>query len=96
MPTDSDAPSPSVPHDQMLSVEDVAKILNVSRPYVAALADAGELGVVARVDDGKRRIPATAVQAYCTKQFSKSRDALGELAKISQEAGLYNFDTRGR
>jgi len=80
----------------MFSVEVVAKILNVSRPYVVALADSGALGVVARTEGGKRRIPATAVDAYCVQQRSMSRNALAELAAISQQAGLYNPDTRGR
>jgi len=96
MPTGSDAPSPSISDDRVFSVEDVAKILNVSRPYVAALADAGTLGEVARTEGGKRRISTTAVEAYCARQRSTSRDALGELAAISQEAGLYNADTRER
>jgi excisionase family DNA binding protein len=95
MPTGSDTPSPSVPDDRMFSVEEVAKVLNVSRPYVTALADSGALGVVGRTESGKRRIPATAVDAYCVQQRSMSRSALAEIAAISQQAGLYNSDTRG-
>ncbi|WP_062169002.1 helix-turn-helix domain-containing protein [Burkholderia sp. PAMC 26561] len=95
MPTDFDASGPLVPDDRTLSVDDVAKILNVSRPYVVALADSGQLGVVVRTEDGKRRIRAAAVEAYRTERITRSRDSLDELAAISQGAGLYNADRRG-
>lgn len=94
MLTDFNAPAPSVPDDQMLSTENVAEILNVSRPFVVSLADAGRLGVVGRTKDGQRRIPASAVEAYRTEQITRSRDALDELAGISQAAGLYDPDVK--
>lgn len=94
MPTDFDAVRPAVPGDRMLSSDEVAKILNVSRPYVGTLADSGRLGVVARAEDGRRRIPAAAVEAYRTEQMTRSRNALDELAAISQAAGLYNSDVK--
>jgi hypothetical protein len=96
MPTGSDASSPSVPDDQMLSVDDVAKVLNVSNKYVVALADLGELGKVARTADGNRKISVAAVEALRTTQKLRGRDALRDLAAASQEGGLYKSDTRGR
>ena len=53
MPTDFNAPEPSVPDAQMLPTEDVAKILNVFRTFVVSLVDAGRLGVVSRTDKGE-------------------------------------------
>ena len=96
MPTGSGGPSPSVTDGRMFSVEEAARVLNVSRPYVVALAESGALGIVARTKAGKRRISATAVDAYCAQQRSMSRNALAELAAISQEVGCHNSDTRGR
>ncbi|WP_408407360.1 helix-turn-helix domain-containing protein [Paraburkholderia sediminicola] len=88
---------PPEPDDQMLSTEDVAKILNVRRQYVVTLADSGKLSVVTRANDGQRRIPAAAVEACRTEQMTRSRNALDELAVISQAAGLYNSEvTNGR
>lgn len=94
MPTDSDASGPLVPDDRTLSADDVAKFLNVSRPYVVTLADSGQLGVVVRTKDGKRRIRAAAVEAYRIEQITRSRDSLDELAAISQGVGLHNADRR--
>ncbi|AME23730.1 hypothetical protein AXG89_07585 [Burkholderia sp. PAMC 26561] len=78
----------------MLSTEGIAEILNVSCPYVVMLVDSGQLGVVARAEDGKRRIPVAAVEAYRTEQTTRSRNALDELAALSQGIGLYNTHKR--
>ncbi|MFT4437892.1 helix-turn-helix domain-containing protein [Caballeronia sp. 15715] len=77
-------------HDRMLSTGEVATILNVSRPYVVRLADSGQLGAVKRNADGRRLIPAAAVEDYRREQNSNATIALNELAVISQEAGLYD------
>ncbi|MFM0126712.1 helix-turn-helix domain-containing protein [Paraburkholderia sediminicola] len=94
MPTDFDAARPAVPDDRMLSTKDVAKILNVSRPFVVRLADAGKLGVVEKTEAGQRRIPAAAVETYRSEQEAKAHDALAQLGAISQEAGLYGSDVK--
>ena len=86
MPTALDAAA----HDRMLSTGEVATILNVSRPYVVRLADSGQLGAVKRKADGRRLIPAAAVEDYRREQNSNATIALNELAVISQEAGLYD------
>ena len=91
MPRDFDAASMD---GRMLSIEEIADILNVSRPFVVTLADAGKLGVVERGEDGQRRIPAAAVETYRSEQGAKGRDALDELGAISQGAGLYGSDVK--
>jgi hypothetical protein len=40
--------------DRTLSTENVAQILNVSRPYVVKLTDSGKLGVIEKTEDGQR------------------------------------------
>jgi excisionase family DNA binding protein len=87
MPTDFYAASA---HDRMLSTGEVATILNVSRPYAARLADSGQLGAVKKEADGRRLIPAAAVEDFRREQNSKATIALSELSVISQEAGLYD------
>ncbi|MFM0179081.1 helix-turn-helix domain-containing protein [Paraburkholderia aspalathi] len=91
MPRDFDATSPE---GGMLSIEEIADILNVSRRLVVTLADAGKLGAVERTEDGQRRIPAAAVETYRSEQRAKARDALDELGAISQGAGLYGSDVK--
>jgi excisionase family DNA binding protein len=76
--------------DRLLSTEEVARILNVSRPYVAKLADAGNLGVVEHTEGKHRRILASAVEAYRRSRQAKSRQALRKLTELSQSAGLYD------
>jgi excisionase family DNA binding protein len=80
-----EAATPSGERGRMLSTEEVAKRLNVSRPYVIKLADAGKLGVVEKTEGGQRRISAEAVEAYRGELQSRSRKALKELGEDSQE-----------
>jgi excisionase family DNA binding protein len=91
MPRDFDAASMD---GQTLSIEVIADILNVSRLFVVALADAGKLGVVETGENGQRRILAAAVETYRSEQEAKARDALDELSAISQGAGLYGSDVK--
>ncbi|WP_176060936.1 helix-turn-helix domain-containing protein [Paraburkholderia sp. BCC1876] len=91
MPRDFDATSAE---GRMLSIEEIADILNVSRPFAVTLADAGKLGVVERGEDGQRRIPAAAVKTYHSERRAKARAALDELGAISQGAGLYGSDVK--
>ena len=71
----------------LLSTADVAGILNVSRAYVTQLADAGQLGDVHKTADGRRQIPAAAVEVYREEQLARSRKAL-EDSPLSRNAGL--------
>lgn len=91
MPGDFDATSPE---GRMLSIDEIADILNVSRPFAVTLADAGKLGVVETGDDGQRRISAAVVGTYSNEQRARARDALAELAAMSQGAGLYSSDIK--
>lgn len=87
-----EAARPSAPDNRMLSTEEAAKALNVSRPYVIKLADSGKLGVVERTEGSHRRIPAAAVHAYREQRQTESREAMQELVAVSQEARLYDAD----
>lgn len=85
-----DAARPSLREDRMLSTENVAQILNVSRPYVVKLADSGELGAIEKTEGGQRRIPAAAAETYRSERQAKSRKALEDLATTSEKSRLYD------
>jgi excisionase family DNA binding protein len=85
-----DTARPSLREGRMLSTEDVAQILNVSRPYVVKLADSGKLGTIEKTEGGQRRIPAAAAEAYRSERQAKSRKALEDLATTSEKGHLYD------
>lgn len=89
-PMDNPAENPQVPPatsaelpkpgPKYLTTEQAAKVLNVSRPYVIALADAGTLKGVMRTLAKHRRISETEVLRMCElmhtqmpKAFRRSR-----------------------
>jgi excisionase family DNA binding protein len=55
--------APRGPQD-LLTTTEAAELLDVSRPYVAMLADIGKLGEVRRTEGGHRRLQASAVHAF--------------------------------
>jgi len=85
-----------------LSTVEAAKILNMSRPYVIMLCDAGKLGPIEVTDGGHRRIPREAVEHYRLHTLTQYDDAPTP-RQAGVEAGLYEHDdshytnvTRGR
>ncbi|KGX39705.1 helix-turn-helix domain-containing protein [Burkholderia pseudomallei] len=75
--------SSAAPGDTLLTTAEAATKLEVSRPYVSMLCDAGKLGKVVVTKGGHRRIRAPAVEAYLAarvKQF--------EGAPSPREAGV--------
>ncbi len=76
--------------DTVLTTAEVAAQLEVSRPYVAMLCDAGKLGRVTKTEGGHRRISAAAVAAYMAE---RSKDAGGPSPREAGiAAGLYEHD----
>jgi excisionase family DNA binding protein len=60
----------------------------VSRPYVIKLIDEGVLPV--RMVGSHRRIPYADLAAYKLEQSARSKAAMTELMRISEEMGLYD------
>lgn len=71
-----------------VSTVEAAKILNMSRPYVIMLCDAGKLGPIEVTDGGHRRIPREAVERYRLQALTQYDDALTP-RQAGVEAGLY-------
>ena len=72
-----------VPRGTMLTTQEAADMLNVSRPHLTKLLKIGE---IAFVPVGKhRRVPQEALMAYKARRDRGREDALAELARLGQE-----------
>ena len=74
--------------EDLLTTAEAAKKLNVSRPYVSMLCDAGKLGSVRTTEGGHRRIRPSAIEAYLTAQNQALGDAVSP-REAGVLAGLY-------
>lgn len=73
-----------VPVSQMLTTQQAADILNVSRPFLIGLLDRGE---IAHTTVGRhRRIQAEDLFAYREQRAMRRDEALSELAALDGEA----------
>jgi excisionase family DNA binding protein len=71
------------PYGAMLTTQQAADILNVSRPHLTKLLKAGEIPheMVGR----HRRVPLADVMAYRAAKRAARSDALDELARLGQD-----------
>lgn len=76
-----------LPTHAELTTQQAADLLNVSRPYVIKLLDAGELAH--RKVGTHRRIRIDDLQAYQRAQALAGKRAADELTELSQNLGLY-------
>ncbi|MFM0033941.1 helix-turn-helix domain-containing protein [Paraburkholderia strydomiana] len=74
--------------NQIMTVAEVAAMLNVSPAYVVALIRDGKLPASANAK-GIRAVVRTDAEAYRLRAKRHGRKALEELARVSQEAGIY-------
>lgn len=75
-----------VPMAKELTTQQAADFLNVSRPYLIGLLEQGELNHT--LVGTHRRIRFDDLLAYKEKMVNKSKAAMDELMKLSQELGI--------
>jgi len=75
-----------LPLNAELTTQQAADILNVSRPYLVGLLEKGDMAF--RKVGVQRRVSLREVIAYKTRTDIDRGAALGELARLGQEAGI--------
>jgi excisionase family DNA binding protein len=76
-----------IPIHAELTTQQAADFLNVSRPYlIKNILDAGKLAY--HMSGNRRKVLFKNLMEYKTKQKAESREAMAQLAKLSQEMGL--------
>jgi excisionase family DNA binding protein len=75
-----------VPFDVEVTTQQAADLLNVSRPHVVSLLDKGEMAH--RKVGARRRLRLEDVLAYRRASYQRSRQAVNELTRLTQELGL--------
>jgi excisionase family DNA binding protein len=80
----------AVPLPREMTTTQAAEFLDVSRPFVIKLVKRGELPC--RMVGKHRRIPGDALLAYWEKMFQRAKGAADEMARTSQELGLYELE----
>ena len=77
-----------VPQQQKLTTQAAANLLGVSRPHLVALLKAGQIPYTFA---GKhRRVAINDLLEYIAKRDQERREALNRMARVVDEAGLYD------
>ena len=79
-----------IPDDTLLTTQQAAEILNISRPYLYRLLDADEIPFV-RVGT-HRKLRLADVEALRERRRTQSRKAINSLAALNQECDDYGDD----
>ena len=80
------------PGPRYLTTEQAAKVLNVSRPYVIGLADAGTLKGVMRTGANHRRIPETEVLRMRDLMHTQMRKGIQEIEELNDDLRQRELD----
>jgi len=75
-----------MPVDAVLTTQQAADMLNVSRPYLIGLLESGEIPY--KLVGRHRRIRFTDLRQYLREDDAKRKEAADELMELDQELGL--------
>jgi excisionase family DNA binding protein len=81
-----------LPNEGMLSTQEAADLLNISRQYLIRLVDAGELP--AEKIGSHRRLRVADVVAFKAKRDAKRASALDRLTELSEDIAGYERDAK--
>ncbi len=77
-----------MPYSKLLTTNQGAELLNVSRPYLIRLLEAGKIPY--QKVGSHRRIRFDDLMAYRATRDAERRRALAKLTRLSGEYGLYD------
>lgn len=80
------------PIDQLLTTQEAADLLGVSRPSVIKLIDSGTLTCERPTGSRHRRLRLTDVLAYQRQLAQERDDLLDDLVRDAEDAGLYDIE----
>ncbi|WP_037320452.1 helix-turn-helix domain-containing protein [Amycolatopsis orientalis] len=75
-----------VPSHAELTTQQAADLLNVSRPYLIGLLETGQIEF--RTVGKHRRVKASSLRDYLSRDDQRRREAADELSALNQEMGL--------
>ena len=79
--------SPSLPQNALLTTQEAAELLGISRPTLVRLVEDGEIPYEQR--GRHRRVMLADLLAYQASMRRERREALDRMAQEGQAAGLY-------
>lgn len=79
-----------VPHDTLVTTQQAADYLGVSRPYLISILD--KEGIEYSYTGTHRRISLKEVEKYRARRDSERRDILDSMTREAYEMGLYDVD----
>ena len=89
-------PSGKTPSEEMMTTQEAADILNVSRPYVVKLIDTQVLKGVKVTTGGQRRVPRAEVERVDAQMRAVTDRALTETANVGRGKGRPEKPLTGR
>jgi excisionase family DNA binding protein len=83
-----------VPVGHLLTTQQAAELLNISRPYLIKLIDQGKIACTKQSDKpgSHRRISFEDLMVYKHKRSLQRRQQLKKLTEMSKELGLYDTE----
>ena len=81
--------------DELLTSEQAAELLHVSRTHVNKLMDSGVLRNVLKTEGGHRRVPRASVVAYKTQSKARQAKGMERMTEASRRLGLYEAELAG-